>query len=146
MAKASAKPAAAAPVAKDGNLNKRKREEKLLEKTNKKEKVEEPESEEEEEEEEEEEDEEDDDTVEDDDREMEEAKVEDSKTQEDLPSIDFSANDAATSSGKQSCLLLFLSALSLFTIPSSPFDATLLTSTTIHCYSRKHTSDASLLP
>ncbi|KAH7060115.1 P-loop containing nucleoside triphosphate hydrolase protein [Linnemannia elongata] len=106
MAKASAKPAAAAPVAKDGNANKRKREEKLLEKTNKKEKVQEPESEEEEEEDEEEvaaeaeDDDEDDDTVEDDeDEEMQEEKAEQAKEQEDLPSIDFSANDVATSAG-----------------------------------------------
>ncbi|KAG0372215.1 ATP-dependent RNA helicase [Mortierella sp. AD032] len=95
MAKASAKPvaAAAAPVAKDGN-NKRKREEKLLEKTNKKEKVVEPESEEDEAEEQE-----DDDTVEDDDEEMADSKTEEAKTQEDLPAIDFSANDAATATG-----------------------------------------------
>ncbi|KAK3827311.1 MAG: ATP-dependent RNA helicase Has1 [Linnemannia gamsii] len=96
MAKASAKPvaAAAAPVAKDGN-NKRKREEKLLEKTNKKEKVVEPESEEDEAEEQDE----DDDTVEDDDEEMADSKTEETKTQEDLPAIDFSANDAATATG-----------------------------------------------
>jgi hypothetical protein len=108
MAKASAKPAAAAPVAKDGNANKRKREEKLLEKTNKKEKVQEPESEEEEEEDDEEaetkvedddEQEEDDDTVEDDDEEMEEDKAEKTKELVDLPSIDFSANEVSTSSG-----------------------------------------------
>ncbi|KAF9081217.1 ATP-dependent RNA helicase [Mortierella sp. GBA35] len=101
MAKASAKPAAAAaPVAKDGNANnKRKREEKLLEKTNKKEKVQEPEPESEEAEDDEEE-EDDDDTVEDDDEEMEESSTaEEAKAQEDLPSIDFSANDAATPTG-----------------------------------------------
>ncbi|KAG9326814.1 hypothetical protein KVV02_005476 [Mortierella alpina] len=106
MAKNSAKTAGSAkpatPVAAavvDGNsTNKRKREDKLLEKTNKKEKVDESEDEDEEEEEEEE-DEEDEDEDEDDEEESEGEKKEtkdDQNEQQDLPAIDFSANDAAT--------------------------------------------------
>ncbi|GJJ70565.1 ATP-dependent RNA helicase DDX18/HAS1 [Entomortierella parvispora] len=94
MAKNSAK-AAAAPVAAAADSNKRKREEKLLEKTNKKEKIVEEKSEDEEEEEEEEE-------VEEEEEEEEEehnaGAVSEEKAEQDLPTIDFSAQDAATPS------------------------------------------------
>ncbi|KAF9281169.1 ATP-dependent RNA helicase [Mortierella alpina] len=103
MAKNSAKTAGSAnpatPVAAavvDGNsTNKRKREDKLLEKTNKKEKVDESEDEDEDED-----DEEDNEDDEDDDEDESEGEKKESKDeqkeQQDLPAIDFSANDAAS--------------------------------------------------
>ncbi|KAG0198065.1 ATP-dependent RNA helicase [Mortierella sp. GBA30] len=120
MAKNSAKAAgsvkpstpAAAAVVNGNTNNKRKREDKLLEKTNKKEKVEEESADEEEDEDEdqdqeeeegnEDEDEEDEDEDEDEEEDQEEAKDE-QKEQDDLPAIDFSANDAASpaASGKK---------------------------------------------
>jgi len=107
MAKNSAKAAGSAkpatPVAAavvDGNsTSKRKREEKLLEKTNKKEKVDESEDEEEDNEEDDEEEAEDDGEEDDDEDENEGEKKEtkdDQNEQQDLPAIDFSANDAAS--------------------------------------------------
>ncbi|KAG0045847.1 ATP-dependent RNA helicase [Gryganskiella cystojenkinii] len=93
MAKNSAK-AAAAPVAAAADSNKRKREEKLLEKTNKKEKIVQEESEDEEDEEEEEEN---DEEEQDDDEEKE--NTEEPKASEDISAIDFSAQDAASSTG-----------------------------------------------
>ncbi|KAI1317740.1 ATP-dependent RNA helicase [Mortierella claussenii] len=97
----SAKPAAVA----NGDNNKRKREEKLLEKTNKKEKIVEQDSEDEDEEEDNEEEQEEEDGDEDDEEEEEEDEEnaingEEKKGQEDLPSIDFSANEPiATAAG-----------------------------------------------
>ncbi|KAF9924362.1 ATP-dependent RNA helicase [Mortierella alpina] len=93
----SAKPATpvAAAVVNGDSTNKRKREDKLLEKTNKKEKVDESEDEDEEEEEEEEDEDEDEDDEEESEGEKKETK-DDQNEQQDLPAIDFSANDAAT--------------------------------------------------
>ncbi|KAF9095507.1 ATP-dependent RNA helicase [Mortierella sp. AM989] len=100
----SAKPAAVAVV--NGDSNKRKREEKLLEKTSKKEKIVKEESEDEDEEEEnddeEEKQEEEGDEDEGEDEEEGEEVEESEKRQEDLPAIDFSANEAvAASAGKK---------------------------------------------
>ncbi|KAF8980706.1 ATP-dependent RNA helicase [Entomortierella lignicola] len=119
MAKNSAKFAGSAkpstPVV-NGDSNKRKREEKLLEKTSKKEKIAKEESEDEEEEEEEEDAEEEDAEEEDDEEEEEgddeedededeeeetEKAGESEKKQDDIPSIDFSSNDAIVTSGKK---------------------------------------------
>ncbi|KAF9988426.1 ATP-dependent RNA helicase [Mortierella antarctica] len=93
----SAKPATpvAAAVVNGNSTNKRKREDKLLEKTSKKEKVDESEDEDEEEEEEEEDEDEDEDDEEESEGEKKETK-DDQNEQHDLPAIDFSANDAAT--------------------------------------------------
>ncbi|KAF9204337.1 ATP-dependent RNA helicase [Haplosporangium sp. Z 27] len=112
MAKNSAKLAGSAkpstPVV-NGDSNKRKREEKLLEKTSKKEKIAKEESEDEEEEEEEEnaeeeddEEEEEGDEDEDEDEEEDTEKADESeKKQDDIPSIDFSSNDAIVTGGKK---------------------------------------------
>lgn len=111
MAKNSAKTAGSAkpatPVAAavvDGNStkNKRKREDKLLEKTNKKEKVDESEDEDEDEDDEEENDDDDEDDDEDESEGEKKESKDEQKEQQDLPAIDFSANDAASPAGKVS--------------------------------------------